>query len=119
MIEVSFQGETHHCFANNPQSDAGSDTQDTNTMTSAAAASRQQNGGSTQQWENVPVCSLERPNAHKYTNTFNTDVEASAQILYMKENAYQTYSGSEDKNSCMHNISLLSQGFWSVNAVMI
>lgn len=85
MIEVSFQGETHHCFANNPQSDAGSDTQDTNTMTSAAAASRQQNAGSTQQWENVPVCSLERPNAHKYTNTFNTDVEASAQILYNKK----------------------------------
>lgn len=55
MIEVSFQGETHHCFANNPQSDAGSDTQDTNTMTSVAAASRQQNGGSTEQWESVPV----------------------------------------------------------------
>lgn len=32
MIEVSFQGKARHCFANNPQSDAGSDTQDTNTM---------------------------------------------------------------------------------------
>ena len=111
MIEVSFQGETHHCFANNPQSDAGSDTQDTNTMTSAAAASRQQNGGSTRQWENVPVCSLERPSAHKYTNTLNTDVEASAQILYNKKLHIKLTAASEDKNSCMHNISLLSHGF--------
>lgn len=31
--------------------DAGSDTQDTNTMSSAAAGSRQQNAGSTEQWE--------------------------------------------------------------------
>lgn len=59
MTKVSFQGETHHCSTNNPQSDAGSDTQDTNTMTSAAASWRQQNGGSTAQWENVAVFSLE------------------------------------------------------------
>lgn len=39
--------------------------------TSLAAGSRQQNGGSTEQWENVPVCSLEHPNAHKH----NADVE--------------------------------------------
>lgn len=39
------QGETRHCSTNNPQSDAGSDTQDTNTMSSAAAAPRQQSGG--------------------------------------------------------------------------
>lgn len=77
MIEVSFQGETHHCFPNNPQSDTGSDTQDTNTMTSAAAASWQQNDGSMEQWENVPVCSLEHSSTHKHTNTHNADVDKS------------------------------------------
>lgn len=65
MIEVSFQGKTHHCFPNNPQSDAGSDTQDTNTMTNVAVGARQQNSGSTEQWENVPVCSLEHMQIHK------------------------------------------------------
>lgn len=111
MIEVSFQGETHHCFANNPQSDAGSDTQDTNTMTSAAAGSRQQTAGSTEQWENVPVCSLEHPNAHKYTNTYNTDMEGT-QILYKKTTHIKLTAFilnlNKDKHSCMHNNSLLT-----------
>lgn len=80
MIEVSFQGETHHCFPNNPQSDTGSDTQDTNTMTSVAADWRQQNGGSKGQWENVPVCTCQ------YTNTpgsHGKDLQASTEILVL------------------------------------
>lgn len=72
-MEVSFQGETYYCLPNNPQSDAGSDTQDTNTMTSMAAGWRQQNAGSMEQWEKVSVSS------HKYTNTYNTYKET--QIL--------------------------------------
>ena len=114
MIEVSFQGETHHCFANNPQSDAGSDTQDTNTMTSAAAASRQQNGGSTEQWENVPLSSLEHPNAHKYTKKHSVQMWRTCKRAHRRRYCTITYQtcSTADKNSCMYNISLLSRGSW-------
>lgn len=89
-LRCPFKAKQTIVSPNNPQSDTGSDTQDTNTMTSAAAGSWQQNGGSMEQWENVPVCYLELPNTHKYTNTYNADVEKDlqvgpqTQILYKK-----------------------------------
>ncbi len=111
MIEVSFQGETHHCFANNPQSDTGSDTQDTNTMTSAAAGSRQQHGGSTEQWENVPACSVEQPNTSTTPAQTHTQHRCGTQtqILYGKKKTslIKLAAFKIKKTLCMHNISLL------------